>query len=167
MSVLLMIKGIIGVILAHSSEIFTTVMSVVGVTLIKVAPKIIPSLVTLFEEWASKFLSGKISERVKDAIEKLGVLIKTIILAQPQLLSTEVLQAVQAKNFDLPKILEIRKEIAAKALDMIKPEIPTLSKYFLGESVEVFVQHTVDAYVIEYLQMKINGVQTDATITIK
>jgi len=161
------IKWAILVVLNHASGLLTLLEASIVMGILLALPDLIPSLLILIENWSAKHLSEKISLRVKDAFEKLGTIVQTIVAAEAQLASQEVVQAIKEGKHDHDTILKIIGDLTKKAMEMIGPEIPTLEKYFFGSSLESFIAHSVQAHVVAFVKSHIAETPTDVTLSIK
>lgn len=104
--------------------------------------------------WAEKNKGSKISQRVFDAVEKLKMV--TAILAGNAFntLSKETQVALADGVITNEEVSTIIEKVTKDVIATLKTELPTLTKYFLGEGLESFVKNLVQKYIIDYAKEK-------------
>lgn len=106
---------------------------------------------------ADKYLSEKVSLRVKDAIDKLEIVAKTTVEADIQLYEIELKKALVDGKLEQKELVDIADKLAKKTLEMIAPDLETLKKYFVGEGIADFVLNLVKKYIKETVFKKVSN----------
>lgn len=106
---------------------------------------------------ADKYLSEKVSIRVKDALDKLEYVVKTVVDADIALYELELKKALSDGKLEQKELIDIADKLAKKTLELIAPDIETLKKYFVGEGISDFVLNLVKKYVKETVFKKVSA----------
>jgi hypothetical protein len=106
---------------------------------------------------ADKYLSEKVSLRVKDAIDKLEIIVRTTVEADIQLYEMELKKALSDGKLEQKELLDIADKLAKKTMGMIAPDLDTLKKYFVGEGIADFVLNLVKKYIKETVFQKVSN----------
>lgn len=106
---------------------------------------------------ADKVLGDKIGSRVRDAIGKLELVTKQCIASTQELYKKEIIAAAADGQITNEELKAIQSKIVKQVMDIIKPELATLKKYVCGDMVLEFVTTTVQSYIVEWADSKINN----------
>lgn len=105
--------------------------------------------------WAEKNKGSKISQRVFDAVEKLKMVTAILTGNAFNTLSKEAQVALADGVVTNEEVSTIIEKVTKDVITTLKPELPTLTKYFLGEGLESFVKNLVQKYIIDYAKEKL------------
>lgn len=111
--------------------------------------------VVLLKKLADKYGAEKISARIFDAIEKMKMVVSVLSANSFTKLSTETIKAMADGVVTDDEIGNILDALADDAMKTLSTEIPTLSKYFLGENVKGFIKNLAKKYLVDYAKAKL------------
>jgi hypothetical protein len=120
-------------------------------------PYLIPQLVSVLKNLADKIQSEKIRQRVKDAIEKLGIVIGRLVEAESTIYRKEIIEILKDGKIENAEIVALAEKISKQALEILKPELATLNKYFVGEMLFDFTVKTVQSYLITVVRDRLGA----------
>jgi len=115
----------------------------------------LPFLVNILLKKAEQIKSEKVSLRVKDAIKKVSVVIATLVDAEGVVFKKNYLEAIKDGRIDDAEITKMVADVSAKALEILKPELDTLRKFFVGDMVLEWLTLTVKSYLVGVVQEKL------------
>lgn len=111
--------------------------------------------VVLLKRLADKYGAEKISARIYDAIEKMKMVVSVLssnLFAKLTKETTEALADGVVTNEEVGNMLD---ELADEAMKTLSTELPTLSKYFLGENIKGFIKNLAKKYLVDYAKAKL------------
>lgn len=109
----------------------------------------------LLKNLAAKYNAEKVSARIFDAIEKMKMVISVLSENALITMSQESTKALADGVVTDKEVSDVIDKLTDQAMNTISTEIPTLTKYFLGDNVKAFVMQLVKKYVIEYAKKKL------------
>ncbi len=112
-------------------------------------------ITVLIKKLADKYGAEKISSRIYDAIEKMKMVVSVLSTNLLAKLSTETVKALADGVVTNDEIGNMLDELADEAMKTLGTELPTLSKYFLGENVKGFIKNLAKKYLVEYAKAKL------------
>jgi hypothetical protein len=112
-------------------------------------------LIGLLKNLAAKYNAEKVSARIFDAIEKVKMIVSLLSENALLTLSKESTKALADGVVSDKEVADLIDKLTDDAMNTITTEIPTLTKYFLGDNVKAFVTQLVKKYVIEYAKKKL------------
>lgn len=112
-------------------------------------------LIGLLKNLAAKYNAEKVSARIFDAIEKTKMIISVLSENSLMTLSSESTKALADGIVTDKEVSDLIDKLTDQAMNTLSTEIPTLTKYFLGDNVKAFVMQLVKKYVVEYAKKKL------------
>jgi len=112
-------------------------------------------LIYLLKRLADKYNAEKISARIFDAMEKMKMVLHILAGNAFQTLSKESQEALSDGIVTNDEVIGIVSSVSVEAIETLKTEIPTITKYFLGGSVEKFIKQLIGKYLIDYAKSKL------------
>ncbi len=116
-------------------------------------------LSSVLSTWTEKNKGNKISQRVFDAIEKMKMVTAILSGNAFNTLSKDAQAALADGVVTNDEVAKIVEDVTKNVISTLKTEIPTITKYFLGEGLEVFVKNLVQKYIIDYAKEKLGFVK--------
>ena len=114
-------------------------------------------LFKVLKSLSDKYLSEKISLRVKDALDKLQLVAKTVVESNIHLYEVELRAALSDGKLEQKELVAIAEKMAAKTMEMITPDINTLKKFVVGEGLADFVLNLVKVYIKDTVFKKVSA----------
>lgn len=111
-------------------------------------------LTALIKSWADRNKGSKISQRIYDAIEKLKMVSSIMSSNMFEQLSKDAQKALADGVVTNEEVKTAVSNVTSEIMNTLKTELPTLTKYFLGEGLESFIKNLVQKYVIDYAKEK-------------
>ena len=111
--------------------------------------------ITLLKRLADKYGAEKVSARIYDAIEKMKMVVSVLSANLFNTMSKETVAALAdgvVTNEEVGKMID---SVADEAMKTLGTELPTLSKYFLGDNVKGFIKDLAKKYLIDYAKAKL------------
>ena len=118
-------------------------------------PFLLPNIIQVLNNIAEKIKSEKIRVRVKDAIEKVGIVIGRLVEAESAMYRKEIIEILKNGKIENEEIKALAEKIAKTAMEMLKGELPTLKNYFVGEMAFDFIVKTTTSYLVSFVQSKL------------
>lgn len=112
-------------------------------------------LIGLLKNLAAKYNAEKVSARIFDAIEKTKMIVSVLSENALMTLSKESTTALADGVVTDKEVSDLIDKLTDQAMNTLSTEIPTLTKYFLGDNVKAFVMQLVKKYVVEYAKKKL------------
>lgn len=112
-------------------------------------------LIGLLKNLAAKYNAEKVSGRIFDAIEKTKIIISVLSENALLTLGKETTKALADGIVTDKEVSDLIDKLTDQAMNTLSTEIPTLTKYFLGDNVKTFVMQLVKKYVVEYAKKKL------------
>jgi hypothetical protein len=133
------------------------ILGVLVMVLFGVAAFLTPYLIGFLKGLTEKIGSSKVAARVRDALDKLGIVLNALITAEAALYKTELLNALKDGQLDNQEIKDISEKLAKKAMEILKPEMDTLGKYLAGELIFDFIVAQLRGMLVEWAQKKLGA----------
>lgn len=109
----------------------------------------------LIKRLADKYGAEKISARIYDAIEKMKMVVSVLSSNLFTKLSKETVNALADGVVTNDEIAHMLDEVTEEAMKTLSTELPTLTKYFLGENVKEFIKNLAKKYLVDYAKAKL------------
>lgn len=113
--------------------------------------------VVLIKKLADKYGAEKISARIYDAIEKMKMVVSVLSSNLFSKLTKETIEALADGVVTNEEVGNMLDELADEAMKTLSTELPTLSKYFLGENIKGFIKNLAKKYLIDYAKAKLGA----------
>lgn len=111
--------------------------------------------VVLLKRLADKYGAEKISARIYDAIEKMKMVVSVLSSNLFSKLTKETTEALADGVVTNEEVGNMLDELADEAMKTLSTELPTLSKYFLGENIKGFIKNLAKKYLVDYAKAKL------------
>jgi hypothetical protein len=111
--------------------------------------------IVLIKRLADKYGAEKISARIYDAIEKMKMVVSVLSSNLFTKMSEETIKALADGVVTNEEVGHLLDELADEAMKTLGTELPTLSKYFLGENVKGFIKNLAKKYLVDYAKAKL------------
>lgn len=112
-------------------------------------------VIGLLKNLAAKYNAEKVSARIFDAIEKTKMVIAVLSENALLTLGHETTKALADGIVTDKEVSDLIDKLTDQAMNTLSTEIPTLTKYFLGDNVKAFIMQLVKKYVVEYAKKKL------------
>lgn len=137
-------------------ENFVNILKLVGLFLgLGLSTVVVLYVIGLLKNLAAKYNAEKVSARIFDAIEKTKMVIAVLSENALLTLGQETTKALADGIVTDKEVSDLIDKITDQAMNTLSTEIPTLTKYFLGDNVKAFVMQLVKKYVVEYAKKKL------------
>lgn len=114
-----------------------------------------PFIISYIGKLSEKIKSEKISLRVKDAINKVGVVVTMLVDAEAVVFRKEYVEAIKDGKIEDAEVSAMVAKVSAKAMEILKPELNTLKTYLAGDLVIEYITATVKSYLVELVKAKV------------
>lgn len=138
-----------------ASQPFLMIAGALVILLMIALSAFMPFIISYVSKLSEKIKSEKISLRVKDAINKVGVVVTMLVDAEAIVFRKEYVEAIKDGKIEDAEVAAMVAKVSAKAMEILKPELNTLKTYLAGDLVIEYITTTVKSYLVELVKAKV------------
>lgn len=145
------------VLLPFLSQYATTLLTAIVIGLIigmfSLLGLLVKKLGVLLKNMSEKYLSEKVSLRVKDAIDKTENVLIDLISIQSNKIKDMANEAYRNDGkIDMKEVKEIAKSVGEVATKRLETELETITKYVAGSATTDFIEDKISAIVTQSVE---------------
>lgn len=138
---------------SYATTLLTTVIIGLVIGIFSLFGLLFKKIAILLKNMSDKYLSEKVSLRVKDAIEKTENVLIDLISIQSNKIKDMANEAYQNDGkIDMKEVKEIAKSLGEVATKRLETELDTLTKYVAGSTANEFIEDKISAIVTQSVE---------------